>query len=138
MADVIYPKLIAAKLRSQMVYRASFAVDFVSQVMAQSYELIVILVLFSQINALGGFTKNEVLLMYAFAGAAFGVAVLATIGLEALVRGDPGLERGWTVEQRGTTAECEEPDDEQTSKHNVTHRPRSRGTAPRATPATGG
>ncbi|NGY58541.1 ABC transporter permease [Lentzea sp. NEAU-D13] len=76
MADVIYPKLIAAKLRSQMVYRASFAVDFVSQVMAQSYELIVILVLFSQINALGGFTKNEVLLMYAFAGAAFGVADL--------------------------------------------------------------
>ena len=76
MADVIYPKLIAAKLRSQLVYRASFAVDFVSQVLAQSYELIVILVLFSQVNALGGFTRNEVLLMYAFAGAAFGVADL--------------------------------------------------------------
>ena len=76
MADVIYPKLIGAKIRSQLVYRASFAVDFVSQVMAQSYELIVILVLFSQVNALGGFTKNEVLLMYAFAGAAFGVADL--------------------------------------------------------------
>ncbi|WP_086663838.1 ABC transporter permease [Lentzea kentuckyensis] len=76
MADVIYPRLIGAKIRSQLVYRASFAVDFVSQVMAQSYELIVILVLFSQVNALGGFTKNEVLLMYAFAGAAFGVADL--------------------------------------------------------------
>ena len=76
MADVIYPRLIAAKIRSQLVYRASFAVDFVSQVLAQSYELIVILVLFSQVNALGGFTKNEVLLMYAFAGAAFGVADL--------------------------------------------------------------
>lgn len=76
MADFIYPKLIGAKLRSQLVYRASFAVDFVSQVLAQCYELIVILVLFSQVDALGGFTRDEVLLMYAFAGAAFGVADL--------------------------------------------------------------
>lgn len=76
MAEFVYPRLIGAKIRSQLVYRASFAVDFVSQVLAQSYELIVILVLFSQVNALGGFTKNEVLLMYAFAGAAFGVADL--------------------------------------------------------------
>ncbi|MGW6931195.1 ABC transporter permease [Lentzea sp. NPDC054927] len=76
MADLIYPKLIGARLKSQLTYRASFAIDFLSQVLAQSYELIVILVLFSQVNALGGFTKNEVLLMYAFAGAAFGVADL--------------------------------------------------------------
>ncbi|MEV6243604.1 ABC-2 family transporter protein [Lentzea sp. NPDC051838] len=76
MAEFIYPKLIGAKLRSQLSYRASFAVDFVSQVLAQCYELIVILVLFSQIDALGGFTRNEVLLMYAFAGTAFGVADL--------------------------------------------------------------
>jgi ABC-2 type transport system permease protein len=75
-AEFIYPKLIGAKLRSQMAYRASFAVDFVSQVLAQCYELIVILVLFSHLNALGGFTRDEVLLMYAFAGAAFGVADL--------------------------------------------------------------
>lgn len=76
MADLIYPKLIGARLKSQLTYRASFAIDFLSQVLAQSYELIVILVLFSQVNALGGFSKNEVLLMYAFAGAAFGVADL--------------------------------------------------------------
>lgn len=76
MAELIYPKLIGAKLRSQLAYRASFAVDFLSQVLAQCYELIVILVLFSQINALGGFSRDEVLLMYAFAGAAFGVADL--------------------------------------------------------------
>jgi ABC-2 type transport system permease protein len=75
-ADVIYPRLIGARLRSQMVYRASFAMDFVTQVIAQWYELLVILVLFSQINALGGFSREEVLLMYAFAGVAFGVADL--------------------------------------------------------------
>jgi len=75
-AETIYPKLIGARLRSQMSYRASFALDLVTQVLAQWTELVVILVLFSQINALGGFTKSEVLLMYAFAGVAFGVADL--------------------------------------------------------------
>lgn len=76
MADVVYPRLIGARIRSQLAYRSSFAIDFVSQVMAQSYELIVILVLFSQVTALGGFSRDEVLLMYAFAGAAFGAADL--------------------------------------------------------------
>ncbi|USX50811.1 ABC transporter permease [Lentzea sp. HUAS12] len=76
MAEFVYPKLIGARLKSQLSYRASFAIDFVTQVIAQGYEMVVILVLFTQIDALGGFTKNEVLLMYAFAGAAFGVADL--------------------------------------------------------------
>ncbi|MDX8142708.1 ABC-2 family transporter protein [Lentzea sp. BCCO 10_0061] len=76
MADVIYPRLIGARLRSQMSYRASFALDLVTQVLAQWIELVVILVLFGHISALGGFTKDEVLLMYAFAGIAFGIADL--------------------------------------------------------------
>lgn len=76
MADFVYARLVGARLRSQLVYRASFALDFVTQIIAQCTELVVILVLFSQVDALGGFTRNEVLLMYAFAGAAFGVADL--------------------------------------------------------------
>ncbi|MFD9699062.1 ABC transporter permease [Lentzea sp. NPDC059081] len=76
MADLIYPKLIGARLKSQLSYRSSFAIDLVTQVIAQGYELIVILVLFSHITALGGFSREEVLLMYALAGAAFGLADL--------------------------------------------------------------
>ncbi|GHH38146.1 ABC transporter permease [Lentzea cavernae] len=76
MADTIYPRLIGARLRSQMSYRASFALDLLTQVLAQWVELVVILVLFSHVNALGGFSKDEVLLMYAFAGIAFGIADL--------------------------------------------------------------
>ncbi|MET9228836.1 ABC-2 family transporter protein [Lentzea sp. NPDC003310] len=76
MAEFVYPRLIGARLRSQMSYRASFALDFVTQVMAQGYEMVVILILFTRIDALGGFSQNEVLLMYAFAGTAFGVADL--------------------------------------------------------------
>jgi ABC-2 type transport system permease protein len=75
-ADTIYPKLIVARLRGQMSYRASFALDFVTQMLAQWIELVVILVLFSQVSAIGGFTRAEVLLMYAFAGTAFGFADL--------------------------------------------------------------
>ncbi len=76
MADTIYPRLIGARLKSQMSYRTSFALDLVTQVLAQWIELVVILVLFSHVNALGGFTRSEVLLMYAFAGTAFGIADL--------------------------------------------------------------
>ena len=76
MADTVYPRLIGARLRSQMSYRASFALDLATQALAQWVELVVILVLFSHVNALGGFTKEEVLLMYAFAGIAFGIADL--------------------------------------------------------------
>ncbi|HEX7305188.1 ABC transporter permease [Lentzea sp.] len=76
MADLVYPRLIAAKLRSQLVYRSSFAIDLVTQAIAQGTELVVILVLFTHVTALGGFSREEVLLMYAFAGAAFGVADL--------------------------------------------------------------
>ncbi|MFD5824312.1 ABC transporter permease [Lentzea sp. NPDC060358] len=76
MAEFVYPRLIGAKLKSQLSYRSSFAIDLVTQVIAQGYELVVILVLFTHITALGGFDRDEVLLMYAFAGAAFGVADL--------------------------------------------------------------
>lgn len=57
-----------------MSYRASFALDLATQALSQWVELVAILVLFSHVNALGGFTKEEVLLMYAFAGMAFGIA----------------------------------------------------------------
>lgn len=76
MADTIYPRLIGARLKSQMSYRTSFALDLVTQALAQWIELVVILVLFSHVSAIGGFAKNEVLLMYAFAGTAFGIADL--------------------------------------------------------------
>ncbi|SDF69052.1 ABC-2 type transport system permease protein [Lentzea fradiae] len=76
MADLVYARLVGARLRSQLVYRASFTIDFLTQIIAQCTELVVILVLFDRIDALGGFTRDEVVLMYAFAGAAFGVADL--------------------------------------------------------------
>lgn len=76
MAEPIYRKILQARLRGQLSYRASFVLDLVAQSVAQAGELIVILVLFNRITSLGGFSVDEVLLMYAFAGTAFGLADL--------------------------------------------------------------
>ncbi len=74
MGERVYPKLIGARLRSQLSYRASFLLDCLGQALGQAAELVVILVLFSRIDALGGFSASEVLLMYAIAATGFGLA----------------------------------------------------------------
>ncbi|CCH35011.1 ABC-2 family transporter protein [Actinosynnema sp. NPDC047251] len=74
MGERIYPRLIAARLRGQMSYRASFLLYCVSQALAQGSELVVILVLFTQVDSLGGFAATEVVLMYAISSVAFGIA----------------------------------------------------------------
>lgn len=84
MAESIYPKVIAARMRGQMSYRMSFVLDCVTQVIAQATELVVILVLFNRITALGGFSVNEVLLMYGLAASAFGLADLTAGQLDQL------------------------------------------------------
>jgi ABC-2 type transport system permease protein len=71
-------------LRSQLTYRVSFALDCLGQVFAQATELIAILVLFSRTSSLGGFTSGEVLLIYALASTAFGLADLVVGELDAL------------------------------------------------------
>ncbi|MBB5954992.1 ABC-2 type transport system permease protein [Saccharothrix tamanrassetensis] len=84
MGDRIYPKLVAARLRGQMSYRVSFALECLGQAFAQAIELVVILVVFSRVDALGGFSASEVVLLYAFAGTAFGIADLVAGQLNEL------------------------------------------------------
>jgi ABC-2 type transport system permease protein len=83
-AERIYPALVKARVRSQVAYRLSFAMDVVAQVIAQCIELVVILVLSGRVDALGGFSVDEVLLMYAMAGIGFGLADLTAGQLDEL------------------------------------------------------
>jgi ABC-2 type transport system permease protein len=83
-ADAIYPKILHARLRGQLSYRVSFLLDCLAQAVAQGGELVVILVLFNRITALGGFSVDEVLLVYAFASTAFGLSDLVAGQLNAL------------------------------------------------------
>ncbi|MEU5691203.1 ABC-2 family transporter protein [Actinosynnema sp. NPDC020468] len=86
MADRVYPRIIRARVRSQMAYRGSFALEIAGQVLNQFVELALILVLFGKVDALGGFSVHEVVLIYAIAGTGFGIADLCAGQLDNLSR----------------------------------------------------
>lgn len=83
MAEV-YRRIIGSRVRSQLAYPVSFALDVVAQVVGQAIELIVILVVFTQVTTLGGFDRSEVVLMYGLAATAFGLANLAVGQIDEL------------------------------------------------------
>ncbi len=86
MAEGVYRRIIASRVRSQLAYPVSFALDCVAQALGQALELVVILVVFGRVQSLGGFERDEVLLMYGLAGIAFGLADLAVGQLDDLPR----------------------------------------------------
>jgi ABC-2 type transport system permease protein len=73
---VVYARIVRSRLHSQLEYRVSFVLDCLSDVVAQATELVAIVVLFGQIEALAGFSRDEVLLLYALAATGFGLADL--------------------------------------------------------------
>jgi ABC-2 type transport system permease protein len=80
----IYPRIVASRVRGQLAYPASFALDVVAQFIGQSIELIVILVVFTQVSSLGGFSAGEVVLIYGLSATAFGLADLSVGQVEEL------------------------------------------------------
>jgi ABC-2 type transport system permease protein len=85
-AERVYRRIVASRVRSQLAYPVSFALDCVAQAIGQALELVVILVVFGRVQTLGGFDRDEVLLMYGLAGIAFGLADLAVGQLDDLPR----------------------------------------------------
>ena len=82
----VYLRILGSRVRSQLAYRGSFALDVLGQALAAASELVVILAVFAQVDALAGFTRDEVLLIYALAGISFGFADLAVGQLDDLPR----------------------------------------------------
>jgi ABC-2 type transport system permease protein len=70
----VYRSLVAASMRSQLAYPTSFALQCAAQALVQLQDMVIILVLFSRIGEMGGFTRHEVLLIYSLAGISFGLA----------------------------------------------------------------
>jgi ABC-2 type transport system permease protein len=83
-AEPIYPRIVASRLRSQLAYPVSFALDVASQMIGQTIELVAILVVFTQVSSLGGFSAAEVVLIYGLAASAFGIADLSVGQVEEL------------------------------------------------------
>jgi ABC-2 type transport system permease protein len=80
----VYGRIVGSRLRSQLAYRVSFALDVVAQAIGQGIELFAIAVVFTQISSLGGFTGGEVLLIFGLAACGFGVADLCVGAVERL------------------------------------------------------
>ncbi|MGH8963985.1 MAG: ABC transporter permease [Actinomycetes bacterium] len=70
----VYRSLVVASVRSQLAYPASFALQCAAQALVQLQDMVVILVLFSRVDEMDGFTRQEALLIFGLAGISFGLA----------------------------------------------------------------
>jgi ABC-2 type transport system permease protein len=82
----VHLRILGSRVRSQLAYPVSFGLDTLGQAIAQAAELVVILAVFAQVESLGGFARDEVLLIYGLAGISFGLADLAVGQLDDLPR----------------------------------------------------
>lgn len=64
-------------IRSTMTYRFSFVMTLLSNAVANFFDFVVILMMFTHVRGLGGFSFAEVAFLYGTTGTAFGLADLA-------------------------------------------------------------
>ncbi|MFF2407348.1 ABC transporter permease [Streptomyces sp. NPDC058092] len=81
-----YGLIAAMWLRSTMAYRASFAMTAFGNFAATAFDFVAILMMFSHVDALGGYTLPEVALLYGASGTAFGLADLVLGSMDRLGR----------------------------------------------------
>ncbi|MGV9994903.1 ABC transporter permease [Streptomyces sp. NPDC003374] len=80
-------RLVAAMwVRSTMAYRASFVMTTVGNFAATALDFVAILLMFSRVDALGGYTLPEVAFLYGLSSTAFGLADLAIGSMDRLGR----------------------------------------------------
>jgi ABC-2 type transport system permease protein len=88
----LYLRLVSADIRSQMQYKASFAMAMIGMGAIAYLDFIVIVILFQRFPSIAGWSLGEVALIYGLAMAAFGLAELITGGFDhlpsLLLRGD--------------------------------------------------
>ncbi|MFF0448184.1 ABC transporter permease [Streptomyces sp. NPDC004609] len=63
-------------MRSTMTYRASFAMTAFGNFAATAFDFVAILLMFSHVDALGGYSLGEIAFLYGAAGTAFGLSDL--------------------------------------------------------------
>ncbi|MBB5869491.1 ABC-2 type transport system permease protein [Allocatelliglobosispora scoriae] len=79
-----YWELLKAQVRGQASYRASFWLDMVGNFALLGGDLLTVIVLFQVTPSLGGFTRPQVLVMFALGMVAFNVADLAVGNIERI------------------------------------------------------
>ncbi|HEX5690212.1 MAG TPA: ABC-2 family transporter protein, partial [Roseiflexaceae bacterium] len=79
----LYFRLIGARIRAQMQYRVSFWVELLGFALVTGIEFATIAILLSRFNAIGGWTLDEVALLYGMTAIALSLAEMITRGFDA-------------------------------------------------------
>ena len=91
----MYLRLIGARARSQLEYRASLALQIVASALLTLLDFVMILVLFENVQELDGWTVQQVALLYGIAGIAFALSDLVVGHLDLF----PQMIRDGTFDQ---------------------------------------
>jgi ABC-2 type transport system permease protein len=78
----VWLRLAGARVRSQVQYRASFALIIVSTFAFSFLDFLAIIVIFSNVKALGGWSFVEVALLYGTSGVSFNLANVFVAGID--------------------------------------------------------
>lgn len=81
-----YGLIVAMWLRSTMAYRASFVMTTFGNFAVTAFDFVAILLMFSHVDVLGGYTLPEIALLYGASGTAFGLADLLMGSMDRLGR----------------------------------------------------
>lgn len=80
----LYGRLVAAQVRSQLQYRASFALQVLGQFLANLVGFVALLLLFHRFDNLAGWSRAEVAFLYGLGGLAFGLSDMLAGGFDRL------------------------------------------------------
>jgi ABC-2 type transport system permease protein len=80
----LYRRLAGARIRSDFEYRTSFALRITSHAAISLLDLLAILFLFRQVDALGGWSAAEVVFLYGLNVSAFAMADMAVGNLDGI------------------------------------------------------
>ena len=90
----LYRQLIGAQVRAQMQYRTSFVLEMLAQFVSNVLDFVVVIIFFSRLEALGGWTLPEIGLLYGMSSVAFGVCDMVIAGLDYAYFGPNMVKRG--------------------------------------------
>ncbi len=82
----VYGRLVGAKTRADYQYRTSFFLFLLSQALVACLDMVVLFVIFGQVQTLEGWTRPQVLLLYALSGVGFGLGDLFVSQVELVAR----------------------------------------------------
>jgi ABC-2 type transport system permease protein len=78
----VYRTFVGARIRSEWQHRTSFALYLLSQALVATLDIAAIVVLFTNIDALAGWTLPQIALLYGINGTAFGLGDLIVSPVE--------------------------------------------------------